>query len=146
MSKKELSVVVNERDKIINYQNKELCHSNRILHRAVHVVVFDSKKNIFVQKRSKKKETFPSYFEASLSGHLIKGETYSKAALRELKEELGIKIDPYKLKRLEKIRVRKHQENEILQLYFINNIDKIKIDKKEVASGKFMLFNDVLKD
>ncbi len=143
MIKEELSIVVNETDKIIDFLPRDICHNKKILHRAVHVIILNSNKKIFVQKRSNKKDVFPGFLEASLSGHVIKGETYRKTAIRELKEELNIKINQNRLKIIQKIKINKNKENEIIQVVLLRNIDKIMINKKEVINGRFISLKDL---
>jgi isopentenyldiphosphate isomerase len=58
-------------------------------HRAVHVLVFNWRGQIFLQKRSMKKDCFPGVWDSSASGHLDAGEEYDACAVRELREELG---------------------------------------------------------
>ena len=41
--------------------------------------------------RSKTKDKYPNTYDCSVSGNVLFGEDYEKAALRELEEELGIK-------------------------------------------------------
>ena len=46
---------------------------------------------VLLQKRSRKKETFPGCFDTSCAGHLSAGDSFEEGALRELAEELGIR-------------------------------------------------------
>ena len=46
---------------------------------------------VLLQKRSRKKETFPGCFDTSCAGHLSAGDSFEEGALRELSEELGIR-------------------------------------------------------
>ncbi|TCP57918.1 isopentenyldiphosphate isomerase [Tumebacillus sp. BK434] len=51
---------------------------------------------LLVQKRHPDKDTYPNYYDISAAGHLLAGETVEDG-LREVKEELGIDVDPAKL-------------------------------------------------
>jgi len=62
------------------------------MHRAVHVLVFNSKGQIFLQKRSMKKDRQPGLWDSSASGHLDSGEDYDACAVRELREEIGLRL------------------------------------------------------
>src|SRR4051812_43883356 len=83
--------VVNELDEVIGQERRSVVHRTGLRHRAVHVLVFNSKGELFLQKRSMTKDTFPGAWDSSASGHLDTGEDYEACALRELGEELGWK-------------------------------------------------------
>ncbi len=67
-------------------------HARGLRHRAVHVLVFNSRGEIFLQKRSMKKDRQPGVWDSSCSGHVDAGENYEATAVRELREELGLDI------------------------------------------------------
>ena len=65
-------------------------HRLGLLHRAVHVLVFNSRGEIFLQKRSMTKDREPGKWDSSSSGHVDSGEDYDACAVRELREEIGL--------------------------------------------------------
>jgi isopentenyldiphosphate isomerase len=85
----EIFDVVNDRDEIIGRNTRPEVHRLGLQHRAVHVLVFNSRGQIFLQKRSMTKDCFPGAWDSSAAGHLDCGEDYDVCALRELQEELG---------------------------------------------------------
>ncbi len=87
----EIFDVVNERDEVIGQRPRSEVHRLGLLHRAVHVLVFNSRGEVFLQKRSWKKDRQPGLWDSSASGHLASGEDYDAGALRELGEELGFR-------------------------------------------------------
>lgn len=84
--------VVNDRDEVIGRATRREVHTTGLWHRAVHVLVFDPTGRVFLQKRSMLKDLSPGLWDSSCSGHLDSGEDYDTAAVRELFEEIGIKI------------------------------------------------------
>ena len=88
----EIFDVVNERDEVIGQAMRREVHARGLLHRAVHVLVFDARGRVFLQKRSMAKDTAPGCWDSSCSGHLDAGEDYLTAAVRELVEEIGLRI------------------------------------------------------
>lgn len=86
----ELLAVVDEHDQVIGQATRREIHLNKLRHRAVHAVVINRKGEILLQKRSKKKDSHPGYWDISMGGHVDAGEEYEEAARREIREELGI--------------------------------------------------------
>src|SRR5262245_26351168 len=84
--------VVNDRDEVIGQAPRSEIHRLGLKHRAVHVLVFNAKGELFLQKRSLAKDCFPGTWDSSASGHLDHGETYDACAIRELREEIGIEL------------------------------------------------------
>jgi len=85
--------VVNEWDQVVGRATRREVHANGLLHRAVHVFVFNAKGEVFLQKRSMAKDSSPGLWDSSASGHLESGEEYDPCAVRELEEELGLVVD-----------------------------------------------------
>src|SRR2546426_8711941 len=88
----EIFDVVNDRDEVTGQKPRSEIHRLKLKHRAVHVLVVNSKGEVFLQKRSMKKDCFPGTWDSSASGHLDSGESYDACAVRELKEELGLAV------------------------------------------------------
>ena len=86
--------VVNEHDEVIRRATRREVHATGLWHRAVHVLVFDSSGRVLLQKRSMLKDLSPGLWDSSCSGHLDAGEDYDAAAVRELAEEIGVRLAP----------------------------------------------------
>lgn len=82
--------VVDEQDRVIGREVRPEVHRRKLRHRAVHVLVFNRAGQVFLQKRSMKKDSAPGAWDSSASGHLDCGESYEVCAPRELREELGV--------------------------------------------------------
>jgi isopentenyldiphosphate isomerase len=88
----EIFDIVNERDEVIGQAPRKEVHARGLWHRAIHVLVFNSRGQVFLQKRSLKKDIAAGKWDSSSSGHLDTGEDYDACAVRELREELGLKL------------------------------------------------------
>ncbi len=89
---REIFDVVNERDEVIGQQERSEVHRLGLLHRAVHVLVFNAAGQVFLQKRSLTKDRQPGLWDSSASGHVDTGEDYDACAVRELGEEIGLQL------------------------------------------------------
>lgn len=90
MSSDEIFDVVNERDEVTGQRTRGEVHRLGLLHRAVHVLVFNRAGEVFLQKRSMTKDCSPGLWDSSASGHLEAGEDWDDCAVREMAEELGV--------------------------------------------------------
>ena len=86
----ELFVVVDEMDVVVGQRPRSEVHRLGLRHRAVHILVFNDRGEVFLQQRSLSKDSCPGIWDSSCSGHLDAGERYGDAAVRELNEELGL--------------------------------------------------------
>ena len=82
--------VVDANDYIIGTAPRGKVHAENLWHRAIHILVFNTKGELFLQKRSAWKDKHPGKWDSSAAGHLDSGEDYETAARRELSEELGL--------------------------------------------------------
>jgi 16S rRNA (adenine1518-N6/adenine1519-N6)-dimethyltransferase len=82
--------VVDQNDQVIGQKTRAEVHSSKLLHRAVHVFVFNKRGQLLLQQRSMLKDAHPGVWDSSVSGHLDSGEPYDACAIRELHEEMGI--------------------------------------------------------
>jgi isopentenyldiphosphate isomerase len=90
---KEMLEVVNEKGETIKSLPRSEIHGNpALLHRVVHVLVFNENGELFLQKRSMNKDVAPGRWDTSVGGHVSAGETLDEAMKREMEEELGIAV------------------------------------------------------
>lgn len=111
----EMFDVVDDQDVVLRAEPRETVHVNNFLHRAVHMILVNSKNHILLQKRSIWKDRNPGLWDSSAAGHVDSGETYRDAALRELREELGIPSPP--LNRIGKLTPCKQTGWEFIEVY-----------------------------
>jgi isopentenyldiphosphate isomerase len=87
----ELLEIVDINGKVMGLAKRSELHGNPLLvHRVVHVLIFDEEGRLLLQKRSLKKDVAPGKWDTSVGGHVNPGEDLLDAAKREMKEELGI--------------------------------------------------------
>jgi len=87
----ELIEVVTEKGEVIKVVPRSEIHGNpSLLHKVVHVLVFNGKGELLLQKRSMSKDVAPGKWDTSVGGHVNAGETLEDAVMREMEEELGI--------------------------------------------------------
>jgi isopentenyldiphosphate isomerase len=130
----EIFDIVNERDEIIGHRPRFEVHRDGLKHRAVHVLVFNTRGEVFLQKRSMTKDTFPGAWDSSSSGHVDSGEEYDACAVRELREELGLVIDAPP-RRLFKIDACHETEQEFVWVYRVESDGPFTLHPEEIDCG-----------
>ena len=85
----EMCDVVDGEDRVLEPRLRSEVHVNNFPHRAVHLWIFNSEGELFLQKRSPWKGNHPDLWCSSAAGHVDAGESYEEAAHREMREEIG---------------------------------------------------------
>ena len=142
-------VKVNKNDQIIGIEKILTTHLNPPqLHRAISVLIFNSKKELLLQKRSKKKPLWPLFWSNTCCTHPRANETSHKAATRRLKEEMGItsKLKPvfsFKYKARYNTQLSEF-ECDTVYLGFTNQ--KPKLNPKEAVDYQYISLSSLKKD
>lgn len=127
--------VVDEKGRTIGQAPRSLCHRDPgLIHRAVHVFVFNPVGRIYLQKRGLDKDIQPGRWDTSVGGHLTPGETYEAAAAREMKEELGLEGSPRFLYRY---LWRTEKETELVETFLLETEMIPKPDPSEIDEGRY---------
>jgi len=132
----EIFDVVNDQDEVIGQRTRGEVHRLGLKHRAVHVLVFNRRGELFLQKRSLKKDTFPGAWDSSASGHLDTGEDYDACAVRELREEIGLTATRAP-ERLFKFDARAETGLEFVWVYRLEAEGPFQLHPEEIESGEW---------
>lgn len=126
--------VVNERDEVVGSKPRSEVHRLGLLHRAVHVLVYNSRGEVFLQKRSMKKDRQPGVWDSSASGHVDSGEDYDTTAVREVREEIGLRLANIP-ERLFKIDACEETDQEFVWVYRCENEGPFELHPDEIDEG-----------
>jgi len=141
----ELIDIYDENNNFLGIQKtKSEAHRNGLWHRASHIWIYDSKGEILLQLRSKKMIFYPDMWDISSAGHISAGEDPVTSGLREVEEEIGLKL---KKEDLDFFMVRKNKaifrgirNNEFHYVYFFKfdgDINQLTLQHEEVQKIQF---------
>lgn len=134
----EMVVIVDDENRVVGAAPRSKMRKERLPHRAVYVLVFNSANELFVQKRTMSKDIYPGYYDIAAGGVVAANESYEQSAERELAEELGVSSVP--LSFLFDCRYE-DEDNLVWGRVFACRYDgRVILQEEEVASGRFMPF------
>ena len=134
--------IVDELGRVVGTEPRSKCHGDPALaHRAVHLFVRNSRGEIYLQKRALTKRIQPGKWDTSVGGHVLPGESYERAAARELLEELGVRLEdvggPAALRYLHDYVWRSPVETEHVRTYELAHDGPFHLDPREIDGGRF---------
>ena len=137
--------IVDENDKVIGKATRKECHNgSHLLHPVVHLHVFNSKGELYLQHRSKEKDIQPDKWDTSVGGHVDFGETIEQALRREVSEELG--IQDFIPKQICTYRFDSSRESEMVHTFTTIYDGEINPDPIEISEGRFWKIEDIIKN
>ncbi len=132
--------VVDSENRVIGQATRGEVHAKGLLHRSAHIWVFNSRGELFLQKRAMTKDENPGYWDSSAAGHLNAGEGYLASAHRELMEELGISGD---LQFFMKFPASKETYWEHVETHLCTTDQKITLNLLEISEGRYWSISDL---
>lgn len=138
----EIFPIVNSQGDVIGSATRTECHAGTfILHPVVHLHIFNSQGDLYLQKRVMTKKIQPGKWDTAVGGHIDYGESEEEALLRETREELGVRdFTPEFLMRYE---FRSSVEAELVYVYKCVYDGKFNPDPTEVSEGRFWSWNEI---
>ena len=128
--------VVDEQNRVTGQAKRKDVHEKGLRHRAAHILIYNQQGDLFLQKRSENKDTFPGYWDSSAAGHVDAGESYDQCITREVTEELGIVLEetPEKLFLLQ---ASPETGMEFCQVYKTIYDGPFDLNEEEIEEGKW---------
>jgi len=133
----ELIDAVDAEDRVIGTYTRREIHRHDMRHRACHALLFNAAGELFLQHRSMLKDNNPGLWDSSCAGHVDSGESYDDCILRELEEELGVRLDTLP-QRLFRVPASADNEWEFAQIYRAEYDGPLQLDPEEVAGGRWL--------
>lgn len=132
-------------------ETREKCGKEGLWHKAVVVFIINSKGQVLLQRRSPNKKTWPNMWDVSVGGNVLSGEFGFEAAIREAKEELGIKLEKENIVFIGSV-ISSNKRGDIINNYFNEyyvankEVDetKLQLQEEEVSEVKWINKDDII--
>lgn len=133
---KDVLPVVNENGIVIGKSVRALVHKNpALIHPTVSLHVFNKSGQLFLQKRSAKKDLYAGLWDSAAAGHISLGESVEGALLREAQEELG--VDARGAKAVFRYLSRNEHESELVHVFKMIYDGSMTLNPEEVETGRY---------
>ena len=126
--------VVDEGDAVIGREFRREIHRRGLRHRAIHIFWLRGDGRLCLQRRSYAKDNCPGLLSTSCAGHVDAGEDYLAAAVRELREELGVSVPPSDLREIDYAPCHPDLGNEFVRVYLLRGEFGVTVAAFEVDS------------
>lgn len=126
--------VVDRKNRVVGRASRRAVHRLGLMHRAVHIFVFDGRDRLYLQRRSMRKDQYPGHWDSSAAGHVDPGESYERCAQRELWEELGVTAD---LRRLAHLPASAQTGWEHVEWFMCRTDAPLRLAPAEIDTGGF---------
>ena len=136
MKKEEWLPIVDEKGEVTGQAPRSICHSgSKLLHPVVHLHITNDRHELFLQKRSMKKDFLPGMWDTAVGGHIGLNEKIEEALKREAQEELG--ITDFEVRFKGSYTWESPRERELVFSFLCIRYNRIHIDNDEVETGRF---------
>jgi len=127
--------VVDTSDRVTGSAPRSEIHARGLLHRAVHLWLYNPSGQILLQRRSLTKDREPGKWTSSVSGHVNAGEEYDAAMRREIPEEIGVTAESCAgFQRIGYFPACGETDQEFVWLFRANHPGPFRPDSTEVAA------------
>ena len=134
--------IVDEEGRVIGAATRGECHDgSRLLHPVVHLHVFNSQGEVYLQKRPEWKDIQPGKWDTSVGGHIDYGETPEQALVREVREELG--ITDFKAERVGRYVFESRRERELVYVHRTTYDGPVRPSADELDGGRFWTMDEI---
>ena len=141
-NQQEIFPLVDEEGTVVGSATRGECHSgSKLLHPVVHLHVFNSRGEVYLQRRPDWKDIQPGKWDTAVGGHIDYGENPDDALRREVREELGI-VD-FTPVSMGKYVFESKKERELVYVHRTVYDGTISPSADELAGGRFWTIDEI---
>ena len=151
MNEELLDVLDENGNKTGEIETRKIVHEKGLWHRVAMVAVIDNKGKILMQKRATKLKTNPGKWDVTAVGHVTSGQDTIQTAIRELDEEVSIKVKEDELEYIFSYNQHSERENYIDNRFYdfyivrkdVIDVNSLTIQESEVDEIKLCSYEEI---
>jgi len=130
----EFLTVVDQNNHLLPPLDRKTVHQKNLYHRAAHVFILNRFGELFLQRRSHRKDNFPLRWDSSAAGHVDAGEGYLECARREVREEIGLDCG---LSKIGAVSASERTGNEFIEVFLGHADHPVSLNIYEIETGGY---------
>lgn len=144
-NKKPRIVIVDDNDQLIGYKDRDALAEGDI-YRVTSAWITNSKGEILLAQRAFSKKKDPGKWSCAVAGTVDEGEDYDDNIVKEIEEEIGVKLPLNSLHKGPKMRIR-GSKNDFFGQWYAGTLDMsesaLVIQKEEVAAVRWVSRDEI---
>ena len=140
-NERELFPIVDSEGRVVGKATRGECHSgSHLLHPVVHLHLFNSRGELYLQRRPEWKDIQPGKWDTAVGGHVDYGEQVADALRREVREELG--VTDFEPEYMMSYVFESEHESEYVNVYRTVYDGEV-VPSEELAGGRFWTLGEI---
>lgn len=131
-------VVIGQEKRTVIYQQGLSCF------RVINGFICNDANKLWIPIRHPGKKLFPLHFDASVGGHVMAGESYEDAFLREVQEELGLELSRNECVPVARLTPHTHGTSAFMWVYLIRSNDVPSYNKNDFIDYRWFSAQELL--
>lgn len=144
MNYDEVLDLVSSDDKVVGQEKRSVVYEKKLTcFRVINGFICNSEKKLWIHRRHHQKKLFPLHLDASVGGHVMAGETYQDAFVRETQEELGFNVLDYDYSKIARLTPHEHNTSAFMWVYVINSNEVPAYNKNDFIEFEWLMPDEV---
>ena len=142
--REEIFDLVDGEGRVVGRAERSRCHGDpSLLHPVVHALILNGTGELLLQKRHPQKRIQPDRWDTSVGGHVESGEALETALLREIEEEIGLRVALEDCTFCYRYRMTNEIESELVHTWTLRSDGPFRAQPGEVSELRFWSFGEI---
>ena len=138
-----LPLVDADGNRIGQARRREVHGNPYLLHPVVHCLVCDARGGLLLQLRSASKDVQPGRWDTSVGGHVGVDEAVESAVVREIEEEIGVRVEFSDLRFLHRYVMKSAVESELVHTFATTHPGPFRAEPGDIDALRFWKIDEI---
>jgi isopentenyldiphosphate isomerase len=141
---REIMDVVSDSDEVLYQAPRSQIYTHKLHFRAINGFLINKNNQLWIPIRHPSKKLWPLHWDASVAGHVIAGETYEEAFIRETQEELALDATNLEYRVIDRLTPMSHGTSAFMYVYLIPYDQEPSYNKEDMVGGTWLYPDEIL--